>query len=90
MPDDMFMEALRRMLYLSTILAIPVLGAALLVGLVIGLLQAITSIQEQTLSFVPKLLAIVITFVIFGPWMLRLLMTYTSELILGMPRYGAL
>ncbi len=90
MPDDVFMEALRKMLYLSTILSIPVLATALIVGLVIGLLQAITSIQEQTLSFVPKLLAIVATFVLVGPWMLRLLVEYTGEIILGLPKFGAL
>ncbi len=90
MPDDMFMEALRKMLYLSTVLSLPVLGTALVVGLVIGLLQAITSIQEQTLSFVPKLIAIVVTFVIVGPWMLRLLVQYTGEVIAGLPKYGAL
>jgi flagellar biosynthetic protein FliQ len=90
MPDDVFMEALRKMLYLSTILSLPVLGTALVVGLVIGLLQAITSIQEQTLSFVPKLLAIVAAFVVFGPWMMRLLVQYTGEIILGLPKYGAL
>jgi flagellar biosynthetic protein FliQ len=90
MPDDVFMEALRKMLYLSTILSLPVLGTALIVGLVIGLLQAITSIQEQTLSFVPKLLAIVAAFVVFGPWMMRLLVQYTGEIILGLPKYGAL
>ena len=52
MADDIFMEALRKMLYLSTLLSLPVLGAALIVGFIIGLLQAVTSIQEQTLSFV--------------------------------------
>jgi flagellar biosynthetic protein FliQ len=90
MADDVFMEALRKMLYLSTLLSLPVLGAALIVGLIIGLLQAITSIQEQTLSFVPKLFAIVVTFVVFGPWMLRLLNQYTAEILAGLPAYGAL
>ena len=90
MPEDVFMEALRKMLYLSTILSLPVLGAALTIGLVIGLLQAITSIQEQTLSFVPKLIGIVAIFVIVGPWMLRLLSEYMSEIILSLPRFGAL
>jgi flagellar biosynthesis protein FliQ len=90
MADDAFMEALRKMLYLSTVLSLPVLGAALVVGLVIGLLQAITSIQEQTLSFVPKLIAIVVTFVVVGPWMLRVLVQYTGEVIAGLPKYGAL
>jgi flagellar biosynthetic protein FliQ len=90
MADDIFMEALRKMLYLSTVLSLPVLGTALVVGLVIGLLQAITSIQEQTLSFVPKLIAIVVTFVVVGPWMMRLLVQYTGEVIAGLPKYGAL
>jgi len=90
MADDVFMEALRKMLYLSTLLSLPVLGAALIVGLVIGLLQAITSIQEQTLSFVPKLFAIVVTFVVFGPWMLRLINQYTAEILAALPMYGAL
>ena len=84
------MEALRKMLYLSTILSLPILATALIVGLVIGLLQAITSIQEQTLSFVPKLFAIVAAFVVFGPWMMRLLVQYTGEIILGLPKFGAL
>ena len=90
MPDDVFLEVLRRMLWLSVLLSLPVLGAALVVGLVVGLLQAITSIQEQTLAFVPKLLAIVAVFVVAGPWMLRLIVSYTAELFAGLPRYGAL
>jgi flagellar biosynthesis protein FliQ len=90
MPEDVFMEAVRKMLYLSTVLSLPVLGAALVVGLVIGLLQAVTSIQEQTLSFVPKLIAIVATLVVAGPWMMRLLMEYTGEIILSLPKFGAL
>jgi flagellar biosynthetic protein FliQ len=90
MADDAFLEVLRQMLWLSTLLALPVLGAALVVGLVVGLLQAITSIQEQTLAFVPKLLAIVVILVVAGPWMLRLLVGYTAELFAGLPRYGAL
>jgi flagellar biosynthetic protein FliQ len=90
MPEDVFMEAVRRMFYLSTVLSLPVLGTALVVGLVIGLLQAITSIQEQTLSFVPKLIAIVVMLVIAGPWMMRLIMEYTSDVILSLPKFGGL
>jgi flagellar biosynthetic protein FliQ len=54
------------------------------------LLQAVTSIQEQTLAFVPKLFAIVLVFVIMAPWMLRMLTEYSVELFSGLPRYGAL
>lgn len=90
MPDDVFMEAIRKMLWLSVILSLPALGAALVIGLVIGLLQAITSIQEQTLSFVPKLIGIVVVLILAGPWMLRLLMDYTGDIIGGLAKYGAL
>ncbi|MBA3938465.1 MAG: flagellar biosynthesis protein FliQ [Planctomycetes bacterium] len=90
MADDVFMETLRQMLYVSIILSLPVLGAALVVGLVVGLLQAVTSIQEQTLSFVPKLFAIVAVLVITGPWMLRTLTEYGVLIFGGLPRFGAL
>jgi flagellar biosynthetic protein FliQ len=90
MLDDAFVEVLRKMLYISMMLSLPVLAAALVVGLVIGLLQAVTSIQEQTLAFVPKLLAIILIFVLLAPWMMRLITDYGVELFSALPRYGAL
>jgi flagellar biosynthetic protein FliQ len=90
MAEDAFVDILRKMLYISMMLSLPVLGAALVVGLMVGLLQAVTSIQEQTLAFVPKLFAIVLVFVILAPWMLRVITEYGSELFSGLPRYGAL
>ncbi len=90
MVDDAFVEVLRKMLYISMMLSLPVLAAALVVGLAIGLLQAVTSIQEQTLAFVPKLLAIVLVFVLLAPWMMRLITDYGVELFAALPRYGAL
>ncbi len=90
MPEDVLVELLRNMLYLGLVLSAPALGAALVVGLIIGLLQAVTSIQEQTLTFVPKLVAIVASFAVLGHWMLRLMMSYTTELISSLPKFGAL
>ena len=90
MVDDAFVEVLRKMLYVSMMLSLPVLAAALVVGLAIGLLQAVTSIQEQTLAFVPKLLTIVLIFVLMAPWMMRLITDYGVELFAALPRYGAL
>ena len=90
MADDVFLETLRQMLYVSIVLSLPVLGAALVVGLVVGLMQAVTSIQEQTLSFVPKLFAIVAVLVVAGPWMLRTLSEYGAQIFGGLPRFGAL
>lgn len=90
MAADVFMELIRNMLVITTQLSIPVLGAALVVGVLIGFLQAITSIQEQTLSFIPKLLAIGGVCVMLGPWMLRTVVAYTGELFSSLPQFGAL
>jgi len=90
MAADVFLEQLRHVLWLSTLLSMPALGTALVIGLIVGLFQAITSIQEQTLSFIPKLLAIIVVFFALGGWMLRTLVDYTGQLIGNLPQFGAL
>ena len=65
--------------------ALPLLLAGLIVGLVISVFQAITQIQEQTLTVIPKILATVAVLVIGGPWMLDQLLAYTAELWLSIP-----
>ncbi|WP_114193458.1 flagellar biosynthesis protein FliQ [Edaphovirga cremea] len=66
-------------------LAAPLLLAALLTGLVVSLLQAATQINEMTLSFIPKILAVFATIVIAGPWMLNLLLDYMRNLFTNLP-----
>ena len=66
-------------------LAAPLLLAALVSGLVVSLLQAATQINEMTLSFIPKILAVVATIVIAGPWMLNLLLDYMRNLFTNLP-----
>ena len=63
----------------------PILLVSLVVGLIVSLLQSVTSIQEQTLSFVPKLIAIALVLVIAAPWMLRQLMQFTVTYISRLP-----
>jgi flagellar biosynthetic protein FliQ len=75
----------REALWLAVLLAGPMLGAALAVGLFIGVIQAATQIQEMTLSFIPKLLALVIVLFVIGPWMLRIIVTFTERLVLDIP-----
>ncbi|HBG15135.1 MAG TPA: flagellar biosynthetic protein FliQ, partial [Firmicutes bacterium] len=58
----------------------PALIIGMVVGLVISIFQATTQIQEQTLSFIPKILAIFFTLILCGPWMLRVLVDFTTEL----------
>jgi flagellar biosynthetic protein FliQ len=67
------------------LLAGPLLIAALAVGLLIGIFQAATQIQEMTLSFIPKLAALAIALVIGGPWMLRTIVEFTTELFMQIP-----
>ncbi|MGG8007233.1 flagellar biosynthesis protein FliQ [Klebsiella aerogenes] len=66
-------------------LAAPLLLAALISGLVVSLLQAATQINEMTLSFIPKILAVVATIIIAGPWMLNLLLDYMRTLFSNLP-----
>ncbi|HBQ03567.1 MAG TPA: flagellar biosynthetic protein FliQ [Halieaceae bacterium] len=75
----------RQALWLAVLLAGPLLGAALAVGLFIGVIQAATQIQEMTLSFIPKLLALVIVLLVVGPWMLRIIVTFSERLFMDIP-----
>ncbi|MEL5531068.1 flagellar biosynthesis protein FliQ [Serratia nevei] len=70
---------------LALALAAPLLLAALISGLVVSLLQAATQINEMTLSFIPKILAVVATIIIAGPWMLNLLLDYMRTLFSNLP-----
>ena len=75
----------RSALWLATILSAPMLLTALGVGLLIGIIQAATQIQEMTLSFIPKLLGVAGAIVIAGPWMLTLIVDWVRELVLNIP-----
>lgn len=69
-------HALLITLYISA----PLLGLSLIVGLAVSIFQATTQIQEQTLSFIPKILAVIVAIAVFGSWMLKMLMEYTEGL----------
>lgn len=69
--------------------AAPLLGAALVLGLVIGVFQAVTSIQEQTLTFIPKVLGVLVVLLLCLPWMIRVLTSYTANLFVHLSRFGA-
>lgn len=75
----------RHALEITILLSAPLLLVALLMGLLVGVFQAATQINEQTLSFIPKLLAMAITLMFAGPWMLKLIVSYTRELFEGIP-----
>ena len=75
----------RHALEMTLMLAAPLLLTALAVGLIVGIFQAATQINEMTLSFIPKLLAMAAMLALTGPWMLRTLVEYTRSLIESIP-----
>lgn len=70
----------REALMMVLLVAGPVLGLGLITGLVVSIIQAVTQIQEQTLVFVPKILAILLTLLFLGPWMLRIMLDLVHRL----------
>ena len=79
-------ELIKTMMFQAVTLAAPVLVTAMVVGLAVSLFQAVTSIHEQTLTFVPKALAIVAVVVVLLPWMLRTVIEFTAAVIERMPQ----
>ena len=80
MGPDVVLELSTQALELALRVALPMLAAGLVVGLAVSIFQAVTQIQEQTLAFIPKILALAGVLVVGGPWMLNQLLSYTTEL----------
>jgi len=80
---DVAQEAIKVVLMISA----PILGLGLLVGLIVSVVQATTQIQENTLSFIPKVVTIALTLLIFGPWMMNIMYEFTVNLFESIPMY---
>ena len=80
MTEGVIMDITRDAIYTIVITAAPVLLVSLIVGLIISIFQTVTSIQEQTLTFVPKILAVFVTMLLLGAWMLGNMTDYTIKL----------
>ena len=85
MNEDVVIQLVTGATELALKVALPLLAVGLGVGVIISVFQAVTQIQEQTLTFIPKVLATVAVLIIGGPWMLDQLISYTTELLLGIP-----
>lgn len=85
MDSSVIMDIATSALMLVVYLAAPVLLAGLAVGLLVSIFQAATQIQEQTLSFIPKLIAMVIALMVMGPWMLQKWVDFTQQLFHSIP-----
>lgn len=85
MSQDMVIHLAREALLVALLIAAPPLGFGLVVGVAVSILQATTQIQEQTLTFVPKIVAVFLSILIFGSWMLAVIIGFTTDLLRQMP-----
>jgi len=87
MSVDFIADLANRALLVTLLVSAPILGLGLIVGVLVSIFQAVTQIQEMTLSFIPKIIAIFVAILIFGKWMMLILLNFTSDLWINMPNY---
>jgi len=78
---DFAIQIAREAMLITLLLSAPMLGFGLIVGLIISILQALTQVNEMTLSFIPKIIAVILAFAIFLPWLMRIIMDFTIRLL---------
>jgi flagellar biosynthetic protein FliQ len=87
MSPDLVMDIAKDAIEITLYLSLPILGVGLIVGLLVSLFQAVTQIQEATLTFVPKIVATLLSLFFLLPWMMNKMMSYTEQIIVNIPRY---
>ena len=75
------------MMWTALLVSLPVLLLSMIVGLVVSILQVVTQIQEVSLTFIPKVITVAVTLMVFGPWMLSTVVQFATTLIGGIPQY---
>ncbi|ROU01761.1 flagellar biosynthetic protein FliQ [Marinobacter sp. R17] len=85
MTPETVIDIMRQALWLIVLLSAIIIGPGLIVGLIVSTFQAATQINEQTLSFLPRLLVTLLSIIVFGPWMLHQLMDHAERLITNIP-----
>ena len=87
MTPEMVINLIQQALEVAILLSAPMLLTALVTGLIVSVFQAATQINEMTLSFIPKLLAVFLVIVLAGPWMMSMMVDFTRRLITGLPGF---
>ena len=87
MSPEFVIDIGQRTIETALLLSAPILIATLVVGLIVSLFQAVTQINEATLTFLPKIIAVAISLVIFFPWMLALIVDFTTNILTNIPTY---
>ena len=86
MSSELVIQLAQEALMMVMLVSAPMLGLGLIVGLSVSIFQATTSIQEQTLAFIPKIIAVFVAILVFGPWMLRLMVEFVTGIIVNLPQ----
>jgi flagellar biosynthesis protein FliQ len=87
MSSDLALQLMGDLLWNALLIASPLLLVTLAIGVLISVVQVVTQVQEMSLTYIPKIIAAVIVLVVFGPWMLKRLMTFSIDLIGNIPNY---
>jgi flagellar biosynthesis protein FliQ len=86
-PEEIFAGVGQRALITAVTVSMPLLGSTLIVGILISIFQAVTSIQEMTLTFIPKILVVAAILYFLGPWMGHILVQFSAEILGNLPAY---
>lgn len=87
MTPEFVMDFARRAMEVTLMVSAPMLGFGLIIGLTVSIFQAVTSIQEMTLTFIPKILGVMAAIIIFLPWMLQIMISFTSNIMINFPQW---
>ena len=80
MTEELVIHIAKSMLWTTLLIASPMLIAGLLVGLTVSIIQSVTQINEMTMTFIPKILAVIVALIIFLPWMMNRMLSFTQEM----------
>lgn len=87
MDQAVVIDLARKAFYTAILIGGPIMLLSMLVGLIVSIFQATTQIQEQSLTFIPKIAIVIIVLLVFGPWMMTVMKNFTEDLLLNIQRY---
>ena len=88
MNEAVILGLMREALWVSFLIGAPIMATTLVIGVVVSIIQAVTQVNEATLTFVPKLIGVFVAMLIFGPWMMATLLDFSAGLFANMAGYG--
>ncbi|MEE8484845.1 MAG: flagellar biosynthesis protein FliQ [Nitrospinota bacterium] len=85
MTPEFVIDFARKALEITIMLSMPMLGFGLVIGVAVSIFQAVTSIQEMTLTFIPKILGVMLAIILFFPWMMQIMISFTADILINLP-----